>query len=111
MSNLSKQIAEITKGIDTSAITTAARQAALFQESPAMQAVREQVKQFNDIMRPYQAAVDVLKPYTALQQSLGLITGIKHNNELLTETDDEDELDSKDDDINNKKPEDDENNE
>lgn len=111
VSNLSKQIAEITKGIDTSAITTAARQAAIFQESPAIQAVREQVKQFNDIMKPYQAAVDALKPYAALQQSLGAIAGIKHNNELLAETGDEDDLDSKDDDINHKKPEDDENNE
>lgn len=111
VSDFSKQIAEITKSIDTSAITTAARQAAIFQESPAIQAVREQVKQFNDIMKPYQAAVDALKPYAALQQSLGAIAGIKHNNELLAETGDEDELDSKDDDINHKKPEDDENNE
>ena len=91
VSNFSKQIAEITKGIDTSAITAAAREAAVFQQSPALQIVSEQVKQFNDIMKPYQKAVDMLKPYIALQKSLGTITNIKQGNE--------DELDGQDNDI------------
>lgn len=102
VSNFSKQIAEITKGIDTSAITAAAREAAVFQQSPALQIVSEQVKQFNDIMKPYQKAVDMLKPYIALQKSLGTITNIKQGNE--------DELDGQDNDI-DKNPEDDGNNE